>query len=1216
MPKQISMPTAVKEHLETKMIGEEISGFKVKEYKGSGNTAVTYKVYDSDGLPWALKLVTVESYGNRAPFREISRFSEAADERFLVFPKGVGDWNLKLKGKKYQFIWFKSRFVDGVTLQKFMASCNQLSLEEEVKRFIEHLTAALEELQRLGFSHGDLHDRNIMREIVGAKGSLPEIKYVIIDFSEAHPVESVEEGLSKDLESIGHHLRTFSEYGYTREVLTREDEKVLDAIKHIPGLLDDTSAVAMGISRPSQILDRYRDGLRAVEIAPRKLNDPFNPLSSDYIANDALLADLCITQMWWTEELKKNTNVLLIGPRGCGKTMIFRRLRLKTKIYAKKSNEIATDPYVAFYLPCESLFYMRFSDFAQVDIEKNKNALVLFFNMGVAAEVASTLAVLKTPLGPVSQSATSTISKVIIEEAAGVWNELGLPKIITSMTELSSCAESIMRFVRKSLAYGNPVPAQGSTDFVKQLVDCVKGTVTKLSGRHFIFLLDDYTEERVPIGLQEALHPIVSQRSPHICFKISGHMFGTIYNNPRPLALDEGRNFEMYNLGTIYLNRNRRKTEGKALLRILDERFKHSESYHGTVEGWLGKTSYPGGRTLSQALHDKNTRASVHYHGLQCLMDLCSGDYSEMIRMVGEIFREAGVDPKAACNVIAPAIQSRAIERVSREYLSRIRHIRPDGQKLFDIVTAFGNLSKDLLYNHSPVRQGSDTKGNTRKDPYDFLNAYVDDLVKAMPAAKETWKRLQKASIFVDVGVAPSQRRIIADRATLRRIYCPAFRTMLTSSEHRQLTRQQFELFMDRPEEFRRELMKSTKASQGQSTYLQDKEAVEDKTSLDDWKDNVSLPQDKDRIDLISKAKQAFVDSIGKLPQLQQLSSMFAKGGNFDLYVGAIGFEDRTTNASTALAERGVRVSNAIIFEYDINYEANDVKRAEYERILLGLTEGKPYRPMNAPIGSPDPVFAERLGHLLRNVHSEGPPKIIFDVTSCPSLILSEGLRIFLNYECDLTLLYSEPLEYFPTRNEWESGNVKPKGGKVQGPFSGVRFVAKPPILQADDTGELPVLLVLFPTFNRERTDGVIADLDPAKRIWIFGEPHDMAKDDYRVDMAKSFAAPIMYPGDPWAQVTTFDYRKTFHALSAIYSENRFKNRIVVMAHGSKLQNVGAGLFAATHQVSLVFAMPKTYDPQRYSRGCGTVWGLPLGPTATLLSKLRAMRTLENGRSV
>ena len=180
---------------------------------------------------------------------------------------------------------------------------------------------------------------------------------------------------------------------------------------------------------------------------------------------------------------------------------------------------------------------------------------------------------------------------------------------------------------------------------------------------------------------------------------------------------------------------------------------------------------------------------------------------------------------------------------------------------------------------------------------------------------------------------------------------------------------------------------------------------------------------------------------------------------------------------------------------------------------------------------------------------------------------------------------------------------------RVEGPFEGVRYVAKPPLLQADDIGESPVLLALFPTFNTERTDGVLAKLDPAERIWFFGQPHDLAKNSFRIDMEKYYAAPIMCSGDKWSTLNTFDYRKTLIALGGLYSKYHFDYRIVIMPHGSKMQTLGVNLFAAAHETSRVFATPQKYDPEKYSEGCIQVWGIELGQTQTCIQKLRSVRS-------
>lgn len=1213
MAGQVQMPSSIQNYLKNNMIGKDVCGLRIIKVLGHGKTAVTYEVEDYNGIPWALKVVWMKSYGSRAPFREIGRFAQAKDERFLAFPKDIGEWCLDFRNKKHEFIWLKSRCVRGLSLRDFLRSDTRFSVKEEIIRYMEHITVALEELQRLGFSHGDLHDGNIMREVVGEEGVLPDIRYVVIDFSEAHPIEDAHDGILKDIEYFGKHLRNFYDIIHQRENISREDEKILTAISHIPGLLNGVAPESMGISKASDILDRFKDGLRSSEEPKRKLSDPFHPLSAENIVSDALLADLCFMQIWWVKELEKNENVLLIGPRGCGKTMIFKRLRFRTKVTAKRIHEIENDAYLGFYIPCESLFYMRFSDLSEVDIESYKDALILYFNMTILAELISTLSMLPDFLGPVSRRTVVSLANLLKSEIRTLWKELAYPDWVVGLHELAKYAEDVMRHIRKSIAYGKAISDRGSIDFVTRLVDVVKQEVPAISQRSFIFFLDDYTAERVPLHLQEVLHPIVCQRSADICFKISAHMFGSIYNVPRPLALDEGRNIQIINLGTVYLFRNKRKLEGKILLQILNQRFKYSEGYEGTIEEWLGDTSYPGGRTLSWALHDVNTRPKVRYHGTKCLTDLCSGDYSEMIRMVGETFREAGIGPHSSIRKIDPSTQSKSIERVSREYLARVRHIRPDGQKLFNVVNNFGELSKRLLYEHELVGQGLDSKGRPRKDPYDLLNIYVDDLTRVNKATQDVWQRLQQASIFIDIGIATSQRLNIADRATLRRIYCPAFKTTLTSSEHLQATRMQFEWFIDKPDEFCREYLRRVTNKPIEQLVFWGEETVEPE-SVEAPTAFMDLPDAKDYVDLLDKAPSDWINRVNALPQLVPVENAIKEASTFDLYIAAMGYEERTTEAASALASIDVRVNHAVMLEFDRYYKETEKRREAYERVISILTQGKIHRPLNAPVGVPDPFFPERVRSLLETYATSKMPSILFDVTSFPSLILSQTLTVLLNYPCRLTLLYSEAKEYFPTRDEWETGKVQSYGGRVQGPFAGVRFVAKPPLLQADDIGELPVLLVLFPTFNRERTEGVLADLDPATRIWIFGKPHDLVRNDYRIDMEKKFAALIMHPGDPWTLVTTFDYRETFLALASIYAESRFNYRIVVMPHGSKMQTVGANLFATVHEVSQVFAMPKTYDPNRYSRGCLKVWAIPVGETQNLIARLRSQRIISTGK--
>jgi RIO-like serine/threonine protein kinase/energy-coupling factor transporter ATP-binding protein EcfA2 len=1202
MPEQIKMPDSLRQYLITDMIGQKIEDFTIMNILGCGNTAVTYEVVDKNDFRHALKLVTRESYMDRAPFREIARFSQTQDERYLVFPKDTGDWSVKVHNKNYEFIWFKARRVVGETLENFLKSSENWCGDLEIKLYLEHMTIALEELARLQFSHGDLHERNIMREVIGRNGKKPEIRYVIIDFSEAHPINYPEEGLLEDIECFGQHLRKFTDAINVKKAISEEEKKVLEALTHIPGLVNGMSSESMRIFKPGDILDRFMYGLQAVEKQPQELQDPFNPLHTENITDERLLTKL-FAEVWWKKELEKNKNLLLVGPRGCGKSMIFKRLRLKTKIKGGKEKEVKQDSYVAFYIPCESVFYLRFSRLSKTEVDKYKDALILFFNMAFLDEICSTLGILKeTP-----STLYPKIIDLLKEEIGPLLSQLNLQTIITNMSEISMYATNIMRNIRRSIAYSEDFQAKGTTEFVTRLVQIIKAEIPNLSGKYFAFFLDDYTDGYVPIALQEILHPIIAQRSPDVCFKISAHMFGSIYNFPRPLSLDEGRIISVINLGSAYLGLNKSRKEGDLLLEILNNRFKNNRAYGGTIEKWLGETSYPGGRTLSQSLHDKTVHTKVYYHGTDCLKRLCTGDYHEMIRIVGEIFREAKIEPGAEVVRIQPSIQDRVIYRASREYLSRVRHIRPDGQKLYDIVDSFGRLSKSLVRTRT-VKQGKTSKGKTRREPFDLLTIYVDDITKASTASKSIWQRLQKASIFVNIGLAASQKSFVAERGTLRRIYCPAFRTTLTDSEHLELTKMDFEYFMDKPDEFcKDQLRRRTRSTQIEKLW-EEPEGVQLVTEPE-----IPLayfPKEEDKVDFDKFASDQWTQSVSYLPPLVELENAIPKETNYDLFIGAMGFEERTSKACESLLRLKTNVNKAVLLEFDRYYDDTEKKREGYENILNNLTRGGSHRILNAPVDSEDHGFPQRLKKRLDTVISTTDPNIVFDCTSCPSLILSQTIAVLLDIGCNLTILYSEAAKYYPTAEEYAAAQPQRYPIGLLGPYEGVGYVAQPTLLQGDDTGEHPVLLVLFPTFNSERTAEVLNNIDPAERIWIFGEPHDLSCNEYRIEMEKSYAATIMSPRDKWSLISTFDYKNTLLALGGVYKKYHSNYRITIMPHGSKMQTIAVNLFAKAHDTSLAFAMPKDYNPKRYSEGCSKVWAIQFGNTKDTMNKLRLARVI------
>jgi len=752
---------------------------------------------------------------------------------------------------------------------------------------------------------------------------------------------------------------------------------------------------------------------------------------------------------------------------------------------------------------------------------------------------------------------------------------------------------------------GEPAPVGTQDDFIFQMVEILQEGVPGLSSRHFIIFLDDYTDERVPVALQEELDHILTHRSSNVSFKISSHMFGSIYTSTSKSAPDEWRNFIPYDLGWHYLKRP--PEEREMLLEILDKRIENSTSLEGKTEQWLGHRSLPGDRSLAFALWDPETRDTAVYHGVETLMEMCTGDFSEMIRMSRRIFRYARIEPGTSPHMIAPRVQHDAIVEFSREHLVAVQYIVPYGEQLYDIVRAFGEYSKKCLRERALIKKSKDSEDLR---PYRTLTAYVDDLRSADANTLRLWQALQKASLFVNALSAPSRTGSIASRATLRRLLSPAFALPFTESEHLSLRLDDFEFWMKQPAEWFRTKFRDTLRLAGAVPLFD-----ELRTTAGDEDDLPEIPVPEldvtslNETDWKACSPDSWQRAVAALPVMEKLDGAHQSACEYDLLVAAVGFEERTTGALSVLANRDSHVREVITLEIGKYPKATQLRRVDFNELVGRITKGNPPIPTSSPVDHPDTHFFDRLVETLESVSACGS-KVAFDITSCPSLVLAQALDALLSIECDLSLLYTEPKKYLPLADEVAVEKGAEKRSRYL-PFTGVRFVANPPRLQGADSAQLPLAAVVFPTFSAERIGKAIKEIEPAKQIWLFGEPAHGEGNGFQLDLTRQESRTLLRPDDSFTMTSRFDYRDTMLALGGVYAEHRHSFRIVVIPHGSKLQTVGALLFRWVHDaLSFVFAMPQNYDPTRFSEGTGDTWCLHLGNTGSLASALRAARVV------
>ena len=343
------------------------------------------------------------------------------------------------------------------------------------------------------------------------------------------------------------------------------------------------------------------------------------------------------------------------------------------------------------------------------------------------------------------------------------------------------------------------------------------------------------------------------------------------------------------------------------------------------------------------------------------------------------------------------------------------------------------------------------------------------------------------------------------------------------------------------------------------------------------------------------------INIMDQLPHIEPLdTSSLCPTGRADLFVCALGFEDRTLSIPEYIAGRsGVECGEAIHFEYATNANDNEVNKPKLTKYLQGFAKSVGTMPCDVH------DFSIALRKSMEIVCEDGRvPHVIFDISVCSSRVLLLVLKVLLEFNLNLSIVYSEAEVYHPTKEEYERNPGEWTTEEGFGIARGVGTLIASPEHPGYRRDRLPEVMAVFPTFKPERAKAVIADIDESllmgsrdRVIWVVGDPH-LTADHWRADAIREINK--ISPQAQSHEVSTFDYLKTIDVLERIYKPRDCKYHINVAPFGSKMQSVGIALFWYLHQdVSVVFATPKEYNARQYSEGCKGMGQINFGSLAS-----------------
>ncbi len=1142
-----------------------VNGKEVIRDLGRGYYSAVYVTEHPVLGPYAVKVIPVGIYKHHAKdFDTEARRHVDLAKRIASIPSvtGAGRDVLSFGDADVECHWLEMELADGVPLKELIAKGPEDP--RQVAQIALDLLVLLAELAQMRVKHNDLHPENIL------VGRVPEsharraaidgyVSVSVLDLGSADEVSKSSEDRFGDTRWIAEHiLALVNQYERLHGDISVPDQRLCIRLRAIAEIYCQPDAYGRQ-PNPQDMMDdiwmTYQFGERPWE-RPVKLASVAAHYNAQTLPPD--YAPLLFHDpAGWSQQMRRPGPQLVVGMRGCGKTMLLRSAEWAAVSHPRKDEELealvkrlGSDQYLGL-----------FASYASLVGSTTSSALLLPLHrllLAYAREVVRNLHACELrKLGEINYEALKSLCGLVRSFIRWYTAPAAATDIVATERSLYHALQSVPPDAA-GLGELNPREAFDGLAYVARRLARV------WEGKALLFLLDDVSTRYLPLDHVQTVISHLCIQSPDFAFKISTEKQTLELATAGGEAARPGRDYEVFDLGMEVLANLRNGKGGTFLDEILYRRARITDGVpDARPTDILGTQPLA---SIAGSLRQGKTRSV--YWGIDALAGLCVGDIGDVLLLYERMLERS----RSRGFPVPHDIQHKTM-------------LDDCEQKLFTLA------SRDTwLYAHA-TSFAEASNCELRASSEDRMRQYAEVFVELCAQDAESLFpyliRLIDNGVFVFTGGTPRARS--ASRSpTLQFKF--AYRKLLGLTNGVPLSmRDRFELRGDPLGDWLRE--------PGREKLIRGKASDADRTPSASPEPGDDTKPDRQMLLAPAPVAQgsgcretmiAHVEQISHPLRMVEVRSPGALGAmklDFEHIhiIAAYGFEDRSIGAWEALLQAGTPHSVTMLEYPDPGHKKEIVSRL--------ASAGVPFREL--PSGSVPAT--ETIADILPQDH-EGP--IALDTTSLTKALIFWLAREILLARAEAIVLHTCAAQYFPLDADLERVEELLKSGQ----FPAAVKVLKELVFRSRGPYECHVIgkqerdpsqstfMAAFTSLKPDTTEELLKQL-------CFEEIAAIAPlSTGGATSARTMAAETVarYFADSYGGVVhgidSLDCEGAYQTLLALHREHaltRSRNFEIVLT-GTKMHAVGAGMFSVSARpASVYYSKARELLPRQYTEGTG-----------------------------